>query len=53
MVTLEGQFNPNSVWVFQIGLNLTTAWNSAVVLINGASALQGFSQVGSSATLGI
>jgi type VI secretion system secreted protein VgrG len=51
-VTLNGLGNANSVFVFQIGSTLTTASNSAVVLINGASAANVYWQVGSSATLG-
>jgi Ice-binding-like len=51
-VTLDGQNNPNSIFVFQIGSGLTTATGSNVVLINGASAANVYWQVGSSATLG-
>ena len=36
-LTLDGQFDPSSVWVFQIGSTLITASNSAVVWINDAS----------------
>src|ERR1700677_4253713 len=50
-VTLNGQGNPNSVFVFQIGSTLTAAVGSSVVLINGANAANIFWQVGSSATL--
>jgi len=49
---LDGQGNPNSVFIFQIGSTLTTASASKVLLINGASACNVFWQVGSSATLG-
>jgi hypothetical protein len=42
----------NSVFVFPIGSTLTTASNSAVVPINGASAANVYWQAGSSATLG-
>lgn len=52
VLTLNGQGNANSVFVFQIGSALTTAVGSSVVLINGASAANIFWQVGSSATLG-
>jgi hypothetical protein len=52
-VTLNGQGNANSVFVFQIGSALTTAVGSSVVLINGANAANIFWQVGSSATLGV
>ncbi len=51
-VTLDGQNNPDSVFVFQAGSTLTTASNSTVSLINGASACNVFWQIGSSATLG-
>jgi hypothetical protein len=51
-VTLNGQNNPNSIFVFQIGSGLTTATSSNVVLINNASAANVYWQVGSSATLG-
>ncbi|HEY8685495.1 MAG TPA: ice-binding family protein [Chloroflexota bacterium] len=51
-LTLNGQGNPNAVFVFQIGSTLTTASNSSVLLINGAQACNVFWQVGSSAILG-
>ena len=51
-VTLDGQNNPDSVFIFQVGSTLTTATASNVNLINGASACNVFWQVGSSATLG-
>lgn len=51
-VTLDGQNNPNSVFIFQVGSELTTATSSSVELINGASACNVFWQVGSSATVG-
>jgi hypothetical protein len=50
-LTLNGQGNSNSVWVFQAGSTLTTATNSQIVLENGAQASNVFWQVGSSATL--
>ena len=49
-VTLDGNGDPNAVFVFQAGTDLTTAGN--VVLINGAQARNVWWQVGSSATLG-
>jgi len=52
VLTLDGQNDPDSVWVFQAGSTLTTASNASVVLINGADACNVFWQVGSSATLG-
>jgi len=51
-LTLDGQNNPNAVWIFQAGSTLSTGANSAVVLINGAQASHVFWQIGSSATLG-
>jgi hypothetical protein len=51
-LTLDGQGNPNAVFVFKIGSTLVTASASQVVLINGAQACNAFFQVGSSATLG-
>ncbi len=51
-VTLDGQNNPDAVFIFQAGSTLTTASNSTVALINGAQACHVFWQVGSSATFG-
>lgn len=51
-ITLDGQGNPNSVFIFQTGSSLTTATNSQIVLTNGAQYCNIFWQVGSSATLG-
>jgi hypothetical protein len=51
-LTLNGQGNPDSVFIFQIGSTLTTASASSVVLINDAQSCHVFWQVGSSATLG-
>jgi hypothetical protein len=51
-VTLDGQGNPNAVFIFQAGTTLITGANSTVNLINGATADNVFWQVGSSATLG-
>jgi len=51
-LVLDGQGNSNALFIFQIGSTLTTASNSSVTLINGASAANVFWQVGSSATLG-
>ncbi len=53
VVTLNGNGNPNAVFIFQIGSTLTTAANNSTVnLINGATAANVFWRVGSSATLG-
>ncbi len=51
-LTLDAQGDPNAVFVFQIGSTLTTASNSSVLVINGASPCNVYWQVGSSATLG-
>ena len=51
-LVLDGQGNSNALFIFQIGSTLTTASNSSVTLINGASAGNVFWQIGSSATLG-
>jgi LPXTG-motif cell wall-anchored protein len=51
-LTLDGQNNPDAVFIFQAGSTLTTASASNVALINGAQACHVFWQVGSSATLG-
>ncbi len=52
ILTLDGQGDPNSTFIFQIGSALTTASNSSVLFINGADPNDLFWQVGSSATLG-
>jgi hypothetical protein len=51
-LTLDGQGNLDSVFIFQIGSTLTTATASNVAFINGAQACNVFWQIGSSATLG-
>lgn len=51
-VTLDGQNDLGSVFIFQIASGLTTASNSTVALINGAQACNVFWQVGSDAILG-
>lgn len=55
-VTLDGQGNPQSVFIFQVGTGLTTTANGTasgnVLLKNGASACNVYWQVGSSAVLG-
>jgi hypothetical protein len=51
-VTLNGQGNADSVFIFQAGSTLTTASSASVVLENGAQACNVFWEVGSSATLG-
>lgn len=51
-LTLDGQNDPNSVWIFQATSDLVTASSSAVSFINGAQPCNVFWQVTSSATLG-
>jgi hypothetical protein len=48
-LTLDGQNNPNSVFIFQAGAALTA--NMSVILINGAQASNVYWQVTSSATI--
>ena len=50
-VTLDGEGNPNAVWVFQADSELNINSNSNVVLTNGANACNVFWKVGSSATI--
>jgi hypothetical protein len=50
-LVLNGQGDPNSVFVFQASSDLTTASGSVVQLENGAQACNVFWQVSSSATL--
>jgi hypothetical protein len=50
--TLDGQGDPNAVFIFQVGSTLTTASNSRVLLTGGAQACNVFWQITSSATLG-
>ena len=52
-LTLDGQGDPNSIFIFKTASTLVTAaGNSNVNLINGARSCNVFWQVGSSATLG-
>ncbi len=51
-VTLDGQGDPNALFVFQMGSTLTTGTTANVALINAAQAKNVYWQVGSSATLG-
>jgi type VI secretion system secreted protein VgrG len=52
VLTLDAQFDPSSVWIFQATSDLITASSSHVAFINGASPCNVFWQVTSSATLG-
>jgi hypothetical protein len=51
-LTLDGQNDPSSQFVFQAGSTLTTGSGSYINMINGANPCHVFWQVGSSATLG-
>ena len=51
-VTLDGQGDPNSVFVFQVADSMTTASSTSIVLIGNAQACNVFWQIGASATLG-
>jgi len=52
VLTLDGENDPNALFIFQAGSSLTTLSNSEILLINGAQACNVYWQVGSSATLG-
>ncbi len=51
-LTLDGQGNPNSVFIFQVASTLITASASHISTINGAQACHIYWQVASSAILG-
>ena len=51
-LTLDAENTADALFVFKIGSTLTTASNSSVAMINGASACNVYWKVGSSATLG-
>jgi hypothetical protein len=51
-LNLDGNGDPNAVFIFQVGSALNVATSSRVSLSNGATAANVFWQVGSSATLG-
>jgi Ice-binding-like len=51
-LTLDAQGDPNAVFVFQVGSDLTTASNASVVLTNGGQFCRAFWQIGGSASLG-
>ena len=50
-LTLDGQGDPNAVFIFQVASTLTTAAGSQVILIGNANADNVFWQVGTSAAL--
>lgn len=51
VLTLDGQGDQNSVWIFQIGSSLTVGTGAHVVLVNGAKAAHVFWAVQASSTL--
>lgn len=51
-LVLDGQNNPDAVFIFRTDSTLITSTGSTIALINGASECNVFWQVGSSATLG-
>ncbi len=51
-VTLDGQGDGNSVWIFQVGSSLTVNNSAQVLLINGAKAENVFWAVFASSTIG-
>jgi hypothetical protein len=52
-LTLNGQNNPDALWVFQATTTLTTGVRSAIVLQNGAQVVNVIWAVGTSATIGV
>ncbi|MDB6112936.1 MAG: hypothetical protein JWR69_4686 [Pedosphaera sp.] len=51
-LTLDGQGDPNAVFIFQIATTFVTTSGRQVILIGGAQAANVFWQVGTSATIG-
>ena len=51
-MTLDGQNDPNAVFIFQVNAALSTAASSTIHLINGAQASNVFWQVNGAATTG-
>ena len=51
-LTLDGQGNPDAVFIFQAGSSLIVGSGADVILIGGAQACNVYWQVGSSATIG-
>lgn len=51
-VTLDGEGDPNAVFIFQVGGSMTTASTTSIVLIGNAQACNVYWQVGGSATFG-
>jgi len=50
-LTLDGEGDPNAVWIFQIGSTLTISSNLSTIMIHGGNACNVYWQVGSSATI--
>lgn len=53
ILTLDGQSNPNSFWIFKIGSMLTTSVNSIITLSNVLNTSNIFWLLGSSGTIGV
>ena len=51
-LTLDGQGDPDAIFIFQLAADLVTASDSQVVLTDGAQAANVFWQVGTTVTLG-
>lgn len=51
-LTLDAEGDPNALFVFKVGSQLTTESASSVVLVNGASPCNVYWQIGSSAVIG-
>ena len=51
ILTLDGQGDPNGVWIFQIGSTLTVNTGASVVLVNQAQAANVFWAVGSASSM--
>jgi hypothetical protein len=51
-VTLDGEGDPNAVFIFQVSASLTTASSTSIVLTGNTQACNVFWQVGASTTLG-
>lgn len=50
-LALDGQGDPNAVWIFQIASTLTISSGLSTTMINGGNACNAYWQVGSSATI--
>ena len=52
VLTLDGENNPDTVWIFKMGSELLASSGGSFLLTRGAQACNVFWQVGSSATIG-